>query len=380
MRQIITSFIITFSVTLIFAQHALSEDKISIDYSMAEKTVDWLEYINTGANDDEVKEYFVNNIAPTGGCKAIIDHWARFMEWDAEKLYEFIMKALGKMPCEEPTRDEDGNLTGFGRRSIYWQEALQNPQALKRDIIALKEANVLSSSAGKTREFLPADAPLQVDFYVVMFGGSNAFAVNNKNGFDLLQMPKLEDGSIDVESVVGIFAHEIHHVGFSKNTNNHMKDVKDEGKIKLLAILAAEGMPTYFIDDVERNLEKFKQSPDPGRRKIAQTWEEYITDRQQLFENAARDIKANLAGDIDNSEIFEKWMGGIKGPAYFVGYHMFKTIDENLGTEAAIPVAEDYRQFLKLYNQAAKKANADGSTCYVFDDSLTEEILHFRGE
>lgn len=366
-------------INLLIIAMSFGKEHVTIDTAMAEKAVAWLELVNAGAGDDALKEHFMKDVASTEGCKAIIDHWARFMDWDEERFYRFVMEALGRLPCEEPTHQEDGTLTGFGKRQLYWQQALKRPDVLRKDLEALKGADLIASSAKLARRSLPADAPLEVNFYVVLFGGSNAFAVNDQNGFDLLQMPKRDDTSIDVDQVRGIFAHEMHHVGFSKNADRHMKDVSDEDGIMLVAIVAAEGMPSYFIDDVEGNLRLFKNGSDPVRQEIAKVWEGYIGDKQKIFMDLEADIKANLEGVVEPGDLFGKWMGGIRGPAYFAGYHMFQVIDETLGQEAALPIAADYRQFLGIYNEAARKANAGGADHHIFDQELADAVAGYTG-
>ncbi len=49
---------------------------------MAQKCVNWLEFINTGADKSEIKKYFMDNVAVTEGCQTIIAHWSRFREWN----------------------------------------------------------------------------------------------------------------------------------------------------------------------------------------------------------------------------------------------------------------------------------------------------------
>jgi len=63
-------------------------------------------------------------------------------------------------------------------------------------------------------------------------------------------------------------------------------------------------------------------------------------------------------------------MGGIKGPAYVLGADMYATIDRYLGLDSAKAVIGDHRKLLTIYNAAARKANAGGEECFLFDDSL----------
>ena len=78
--------IILYSLNYSVASYA--KDSVNIDYSMVEQSLKWLDLIKSGADSSEIKEYFMQNIAPTPGCKSIIQHWARFTEWNNEKFYK----------------------------------------------------------------------------------------------------------------------------------------------------------------------------------------------------------------------------------------------------------------------------------------------------
>ena len=59
---------------------------------------------------------------------------------------------------------------------------------------------------------------------------------------------------------------------------------------------------------------------------------------------------------------------------------MCRTIEEQLGVEAALPIAQDYRRLLEVYNRAATKANEAGASRFVFDEVLVQEVSGFTGE
>ena len=80
-----------------------------------------------------------------------------------------------------------------------------------------------------------------------MFGGSSAYAVGDVNGYDLLQLPRNVDGSIDIDDAMRTFAHEMHHTGASYCQERGMSEVKDRDRIDLVGVLSNEGMPIYYI-------------------------------------------------------------------------------------------------------------------------------------
>ena len=92
------------------------KDIVTIDFGMVERGIEWLEFINAGKDDVAVKDFFMTKVAPTKGCQAIIHHWARFMKWDEEEFYKFIITAMDRMPTKKKIKKEDGTVTMFGRR------------------------------------------------------------------------------------------------------------------------------------------------------------------------------------------------------------------------------------------------------------------------
>jgi hypothetical protein len=346
-----------------------AEDKVHIDYVMAEKSIDWLEYINAGASDGQIQEYFMKNVAPTDGCKSIIRHWKRFMTWNNEEFLNFILEGMGRIPTDRPLENDDGSLTALGKRRMLWTAALENPKRLREDLADMKEINLTDSATVLARRFLPDKARLKADFHVVVFGGSSAFSVGDENGFDLLQMPRTSDGSLDLDDALRTFAHEIHHTGFAD-----CNESKGGKQTQLVAILAAEGMPTYFIDQLPQRIEAMGKSEDRVRQDLAREWQEHASRLPELYAQAEADIRYSVENGSGPDDMFERWMGGLKGPAYVLGADMFAVIDIQLGLDSARIVAGDHRRFLDMYNKAARLANEHGGHCYVFDADLAEKV------
>ena len=357
-----------------------ARDRVTVDFEMVEKGIQWLEYINSGADEEAVKKFFMDRVAPTRGCQAIIHHWARFMEWNNETFYQFIMTALDRIPTDEKLKNEDGSLTGLGRRRMLWLNALNNTGQLKQRLEELEAIDFNNASLQLAKQFLPVQAVLEADFYFVLFGHSNAFSVGKENGFDFLQLPKTGEGKIDTHELTRTFAHELHHTGFEYLMKQDLKDVKKTENILLLGILAAEGMPTYFIDQPGKHLEEFKASKDPGHRQVAADWQKHSARLNDLYKEAEADLRLNLEGKIGQKELMSRWMSGSKGAAYVLGADMIGVIDKYLGKEAALSIAGDYRRFLTVYNRAAQTAAAKGNNLFIFAPDLAKQISQYRGE
>lgn len=356
-------------IILVFALALSAQEKFKINYEMADKCVDWLEFINTGADKNDIKNYFMDNVATTEGSKTIIAHWSRFMEWDNDIFYDFIIEALGLTESDKPLYNDDRSLTSLGKRSMLWKNALENPQKIRDNIQTMSSMNLEKKSLEIASKYLPAEAKLQNVFYVVLFGASNAFSVGDRNGFDILQLQHDKNGNIDEEETLNLFAHELHHTGFNYLINK-LEDSDNTKGFTLMGILAAEGMPTYFINKPFDKIEKLKNNSDPSRRELGQEWERHLLSMKNYYKEAEVDIMKNIKGEIGQKEVFQSWMSGLQGKAYALGSNMFSVIVKYSGFESAINVALDYRKFIEDYNKAARKGNEQGDDLFEFSDEL----------
>ncbi|MDD8020678.1 MAG: hypothetical protein PHU81_05785 [Acidobacteriota bacterium] len=360
--------------------HRLSGPTVTVDYEMAEKAIDWLEYLKDEPDPGKIRKYFMAEVAPTKGCQAIIHHWQRFRDWDEEIFLNFILEALNRIPTDKPIKSGDGSRPAFGLRQSFWLQALNNTERLREDLKRLKEARVREAALDLAGKYLPGDADISNHFYVVLFGASSAFSVGEENGYDLLQLPKRPNGEIDVQNVIETFAHEMHHSGFSHCTDKHMSEVKNKERIMLAGILAGEGMPTHFINRVRENLQLMKSSSSEFSMRLASEWEHNLSRLPELYQEAEKDIRLNMKGEIGQKEIFEKWVSGLQGPAYVLGSDMFSVMEKYLGLEETKTVARDYRLLLSAYNRAAEKARMAGENLFLFDNSLVRELEKFSGD
>ena len=373
---IIIGMLVWWGTWACFHQPGLSTDHVIFDFDMVDAGIDWLELIQSGADEGRIKAYYEEHIVPTQGCQAIIHHWARFRKWDAEEFYAFIMTALDRAPSEETLEKEDGSLTFFGMRRELWHTALRNTSRMRNDINALKKADLFRSVAA-VRPFLPPEAVLDVKFSFVLFGHSSAFSVGKENGFDFLQLPRKADDTLDIDRIIRTFAHELHHSGFASLDEKHLGNIKEQDRIMLLGILASEGMPTYFIDKPQEHLAAYHSSSNHMLQMVAADWETHASRLPELYREAEADIHANLEDSLSQDDLMQNWMAGAKGPAYILGADMIRMIDTYLGREAAVSVALDYRKLLGMYNHAARRALAQGKKPYLFSESLADRIAGF---
>ena len=66
-RVCLVAVLVTVPFIFFCQKQARIKDTVRVDYTMAERTVEWLRFINTGADDASVKQFFMEKVAPTGG-------------------------------------------------------------------------------------------------------------------------------------------------------------------------------------------------------------------------------------------------------------------------------------------------------------------------
>jgi hypothetical protein len=358
-------------------QEAVPDDTVSVDFDMAEAGVDWIELVAAGADDAVLREQFFREVAPTAGCQAIIRHWERFRDWDEEIFYDFILEALDRKVTDAPLVTDDGQPTRLGHARRLWTAAVADVDRLRANLEELRAHDVRQAALEKARRYLPPEADVSSRFHVVVFGASGAFSVGDENGFDLLQLKRRPDGEIDVQWLIDLFAHEMHHSGFKSATKQHLGEIVDDDRIQLAGVLVAEGMATYFTTPPFDQLEKWRTSDDPTERGLAADWDSHIANMPSIYRQAETDIAAGLDGKFTTEDLMTRWLGGMQGPAYGLGVDMVRLIDHQLGTDVAISLARDPRRLLNTYNSAAARARDRGEDAYLFDAVLAERLERF---
>jgi hypothetical protein len=353
-------------------------DSVTVSFDMAEAGLEWLELVASGADDATLREAFFRDVAPTAGCQAIIHHWQRFREWDEEIFYDFILAALERKASDAPLVDGNGQPTVHGHSRRLWSAAVADVAQLRKNLEALRSADVRDVALVKARRYLPAEADVSNHFHVVLFGASGAFSVGEENGFDLLQLELLPNGEIDVEWLIDLFAHEMHHSGLTSAMEQNIGELADDDRLMLPGVLVGEGLATYFTTPPFPEIEAWRSSDDPTKRGLAADWDSHLANMPSLYAQAATDIEIGLNGGLTTDDLMKRWLGGMQGPAYGLGVDMVRTIEAELGAEAAIDLARDPRRLLTTYNLAAKKAREDGRKTYPFDDALARRLEAFE--
>jgi len=349
-------------------------DKVIFNYEAAEKMIKWLKHMKEGADEKSLKNEFFNTVVKTEGYQTVLKHWSRFFEWNEEILYDWILHRLGKKQFDKPVIERDGNKVFFEYSVGLWRKAFSDPGAVEKDLQMLKEFNIKEQAIELARDYLPEEANLDARFYVVLFGGSGAFSVGDVNGFDLLQMMRKDDGTLFVGEIMRIFAHELHHTGFSDYFKNHGAETNKNEKLYLLSILMSEGTPTAFINNMPDALQYYTGEIGFNLRK---DWKFALTHLDSLYAQIETDVISSINKGW-NQEMFGRWMGGWQGPAYSVGADIMRTIGTHLGKKRIYEMFRDVRLLPETYNEAAEKAVKKGEKKYLFTKSFIRKVRDFR--
>ncbi len=371
---------------------AIRADSVIVDFLMAENMIDWLIYAKREPSAEKQKIKFMELVAPTSGCEAIISHWARFdSNWNVDAFYHFVAEHLGFVKTHKKLVDDKGELTRFAIRKKMWLAALQDTEQIRHLIEQLKTLDWNKNLRSNVKANLPPEIILDVNFHFVLFGASNAFSVNNSIGFDVLQLPLNEENNLELDDIFRTASHELHHSGFSLATEKYLANIKNIEYISLVGLMSAEGIATHLYQQpferyLNRSVEETKINGIVG------DWQTKVPRLPQMFQAAAEDINLGLLGQFGGKPLYKKWLDGYQGDAYILGTAMIRLIEQELGTEKVIQLIRDYRKLLSFYNMAANKANEKiakdnmnqqnnfpGKRHYVFSRQLAQSVANFSG-
>jgi hypothetical protein len=71
--------------------------------------IEWLQMMKAGIDSEVLEKTFFTDVVSTDGYKAVLRHWSRFIEWNEEILYDWIMVRLGKKRSNKPVIKRDEN-------------------------------------------------------------------------------------------------------------------------------------------------------------------------------------------------------------------------------------------------------------------------------
>lgn len=213
----------------------------------------------------------------------------------------------------------------------------------------------------RAREYLPAEfaklKPVFNDFYFVAFD-PEARVANNKVYMDINSF--YEEGA---EGMVNLIAHELHHSYWGEMMDARYREMSDP-LLLVLCRFQMEGLADQ-INKQEMPVEKLGLY---GQDVIEMYNADYFS-TPTLLRQMDETVSAYAAGKISESE-YKKITQLVHFGGHTGGDYMVFLIRDQLGKEAVLGTVADLPEFLRKYNQAARKA---GGKNHVF----SPEFMHF---
>jgi len=211
------------------------------------------------------------------------------------------------------------------------------------DELESKKNEIVSEACEKAREYLPKSARIEADIYLVI-GGSDAYGVN-----------LLDTGAIvmnvglfvsHMEEMITMMAHELHHKAENRSREIywrfHRSGPKNLGRVyEIVSELIGEGIATLVTFPFGLAHKYF-------------VIKEKISDEYKKVEDGIQEVYQNTT-DERAKEIFTS-LYAHAGPLYMVGCDMAKKIEDTLGKEELIAVAQEPLLFFQTYRKAVNKS------------------------
>ena len=234
----------------------------------------------------------------------------------------------------------------------------------KKNLVFAKESLAKSGIAEKIAlKFLPADFSFSGSMFFTF--GYNHVAHGENNSLNLAH-PMFSD---DMNEIIYVAIHELHHIGFIKLKDGYMPSLDittyKEMLHKIEYATHLEGIATYApFGAIEQDLKGMATDESFGKIEIervsAMNFQKFYIVLQDLqlmqeLETEFFDIYFHFKNEPDRLLTDEDWykfqvLSYTKGLFYIVGAHMAKTIDNNLGREKLVNlISEPTENFIATY-------------------------------
>lgn len=373
-RRIYIIFIITFFSGIIIAQNN------EVDISACQKMWNVLTTMKNGIPKTEVNK-MLDTVLDSKPYQTMFQHYNR--SWRPNHLPVSVFKRmiLSLQFPEEYTRGEN---TRADQMLIFWKSCYNDLTHFKKNLDDLKKTDItklINEAVVYAQSWLPQGWKIPDSyFFIHPNGGSNAFVINNSQGYDFFQLSLNTDGTINWSELIRKISHELHHLGM-KNTLPGNMSLSDSNAFNFLRLFIGEGTATKFVDNAPGGyvpeINSSKGNAFTG--KLDALWKEYTSKEQEIFKRFVSTFEKLYQGKMTQyeleSEINNYWLAGLKGPAYFLGSELFGAIYYGFGKEGSFAAMENPEEMLDLYNKALKKKPEILNNCFVIPDTVIQHSL-----
>jgi hypothetical protein len=358
----------------------LMAQEAEVDISACRGMYTVLKAMREGAPKEQVSS-MLDTLLDTRPYQTMFKHYNR--SWRPNHLPKPVFKRmiLSLRFGEEYSAGENERADTMRAR---WTKYYPNLSPYEKQLRQLEGANLsklINDAVRFAQEWLPPGWKIP-NFYfpVIPNGGSPAFALENTQGYDFLQLSQGTIGEIDLNWLAGTVSHESHHLGVRSTMPGSLSPA-DAMAYRAVNLCVAEGMATYFIS-----------GPPPGRApafrgtpfhvftgELAKAWNDQVAMEEEILQHQTALLDKAVAGELTeeafNTELREYWLNGVVGRAYTLGSEMFGAIYTAFGKEGVFAAIQDARRLFELYNAALDAKPEALKRCVRVPDKAMKQAL-----
>jgi hypothetical protein len=392
-QRFILTLIIIVSLLAILPRQATTQTaavNIEIDTAACYGMFDILEGMKSG--DDLSKATTrLDSVLSMRAYKTMFRHYNR--DWRPNHLPQDVFKRMILS-----LRYPDQYMEGENRRAEHmlpkWRDYYDNPDKYEKHLQELEGVDIgqlVLRSMDHARSWLPPEMTIgEFYFFIHPNGGSPGFVIDDSQGYDFFQLPRDDEGVLQLNVLGEIIAHECHHLGLEtppvpRNTQ------ADSIAFYFLEAFVGEGTANKFINNcgggrVPRiDADRMNTIMDPSTNEMTrESWEEYTRDEDDLFKNMVETFDRAAAGELTRDQLdialSEYWITGMMPRVYFVGSELFGAIYFGFGKEGCYEVMRDPRKMFDYYNKAIEKRSDVLAQCPKIPQSTVDRALSIGRE
>jgi hypothetical protein len=336
---------------------SLAAQEAEVDISACRGMYAVLKAMGGGASKKKVSG-MLDTLLDTRPYQTMFKHYNR--SWRPNHLPKPVFKRmiLSLQYADEYSAGENDRADAMRARWTKYYPNLSPYEKQLRQLEGAGLSKIINDAVHYAQEWLPPGWRIPKFYFpVIPNGGSPAFALENTQGYDFLQLSQGTIGDIDLNWLAGMVAHESHHLGM-RSTMPDSLSPPDAIAYRVINLCVAEGVATYFISgSPPGRVPSFKETPfHVFTSELAKLWDDYVVAEDEILQRQTMLLDKAVAGELTeeafNTELREYWFIGVIGRAYVLGSEMFGAIYTAFGKEGVFAAMRDPRRLFDSYNAA----------------------------
>ncbi len=302
--------------------------KLKYSSEMVEISYEILSFIK---NNNEIPNELIERYFKTPGFELLIKHLKHYGNFELKLDY------LGK--CFETVNSGNKSENIFVKNMMV---VLNNIDKYNDILSKLDVTEITEKSIRLANQYLPMDFEGDFKVYFALGIRGTSIVLGNEILVGLCDFSLEENGELNLECLIKILAHEIHHIAF----DDYVKALygrtneREHSMIYLLGEVLSEGIASYYLTN-------------PNEKNILDNsnWinnKEDINVHLQTINQFLSNMKNG--GEIPKEKINDLFDDSLIG--YSVGLELVEKIHKKLGFEKVLDCVKDCRKVTTLYNQA----------------------------